>query len=83
MDKRSLKSAAFGAWHVTELEKSRPSFSPHNELSLSTSPRLPATSNNEEGSMVLFGGVDPSYYRGDLKWVPVTQRGFWQISMDR
>ncbi|XP_015989654.1 pregnancy-associated glycoprotein [Rousettus aegyptiacus] len=40
------------------------------------------SSNNEEGSMVLFGGVDPSYYRGDLKWVPVTQRGFWQISMD-
>lgn len=81
MDKRSLKSAAFGAWHVTELEESHPSFSPHNELSLSTSPTH--TSNNEEGSMVLFGGVDPSYYRGDLKWVPVTQRGFWQISMDR
>lgn len=46
-------------------------------------PPPPHTSNNEEGSMVLFGGVDPSYYRGDLKWVPVTQRGFWQISMDR
>ncbi|XP_039716179.1 pepsin F-like [Pteropus medius] len=40
------------------------------------------SSNNKKRSVVLFGGVDPSYYKGDLKWVPVTQRGFWQISMD-
>nr|XP_060460475.1 pepsin F-like [Panthera onca] len=37
---------------------------------------------NEEGSVVMFGGVDHSYYSGDLNWVPVSKRLYWQLSMD-
>lgn len=35
------------------------------------------------GSVVMFGGVDHSYYKGELKWVPVSRQGYWQITMDR
>lgn len=31
----------------------------------------------------MFGGVDHSYYSGDLNWVPVSKRLYWQLSMDR
>jgi hypothetical protein len=31
------------------------------------------------GGEYLFGGIDDSKYTGQLTYVPVTQRGFWQI----
>ncbi|XP_036151704.1 pepsin A-5-like isoform X1 [Myotis myotis] len=40
------------------------------------------SSNKEKGSVVMFGGVDHSYYRGELQWVPVSTQGFWQITVD-
>lgn len=46
-------------------------------------PSASSLSNKKDSSVVMFGGVDPSYYKGDLKWVPVTKPGYWQISMDR
>ena len=33
--------------------------------------------------MVMFGGVLDCYYKGDLKWVPLTQTSYWQIALDR
>ncbi|XP_044115339.1 pepsin F-like [Neovison vison] len=36
----------------------------------------------EEGSVVMFGGVDHSYYSGDLNWVPVSRPLYWQLTMD-
>ncbi|XP_065792567.1 pregnancy-associated glycoprotein 2-like [Muntiacus reevesi] len=36
-----------------------------------------------EGSVVMFGGVDQNYYKGELNWVPVSQTRHWQISMNR
>lgn len=53
-------------------------YSPLTVSPLSTSPLI-----NEEGSVVMVIRVDPSYYKGDLKWVPVTKPDCWQISMDR
>ncbi|XP_062053824.1 pepsin II-1 [Lepus europaeus] len=40
------------------------------------------SSNGEKGSMVMFGGIDSSYYTGSLNWVPVSHEGYWQITMD-
>ncbi|XP_041050881.1 pepsin A-like [Carcharodon carcharias] len=34
------------------------------------------------GSEVVFGGVDPNHYTGQINWVPVTQQTYWQISLD-
>ena len=33
--------------------------------------------------MVMFGGVDKSYYQGALSWVPLIQAGNWHVHMDR
>ncbi|XP_014306143.2 pepsin F-like, partial [Myotis lucifugus] len=40
------------------------------------------SSNNRNGSVVMFGGVDHSYYRGELQWVPVSEQEFWQVTVD-
>ena len=36
-----------------------------------------------EGSVVMFGGVDNCYYKGELNWVPLIQAGDWSVHMDR
>lgn len=38
---------------------------------------------NEEGSMLMLGAIDSSYYRGSLHWVPVTVQQYWQFTVDR
>nr|XP_005896216.1 PREDICTED: pregnancy-associated glycoprotein 2 [Bos mutus] len=35
-----------------------------------------------EGSVVMFGGVDHRYYKGELNWIPVSQPHHWLISMN-
>lgn len=67
-----------GACCGAELEKSKP------PLPLTMSPSSPSPlRKEEEGSVVMFGGVDHSYYSGDLNWVPVSRPFYWQLSMDR
>nr|XP_040140186.1 pepsin F-like isoform X2 [Ictidomys tridecemlineatus] len=39
-------------------------------------------SREEKGSVLMLGGVDPSYYSGQLTWVPVSKPSYWQIAMD-
>ncbi|XP_057585230.1 pregnancy-associated glycoprotein 2-like [Hippopotamus amphibius kiboko] len=41
------------------------------------------SNGKENGSVVMFGSVDHSYHRGELKWTPVSQTSYWQISMNR
>lgn len=40
-------------------------------------------SDDQSGSVVMFGGIDSSYYSGNLNWVPVSVEGYWQITVDR
>ncbi|XDB65875.1 hypothetical protein AB1E18_019185 [Capra hircus] len=35
-----------------------------------------------EGSVVMFGGVDHRFYKGELNWVPVSPPRHWLISMN-
>ncbi|XP_057583150.1 pregnancy-associated glycoprotein 2-like [Hippopotamus amphibius kiboko] len=37
----------------------------------------------ENDSMVMFGGVDHSYHKGELEWIPVSQTHHWQMTMNR
>ena len=39
--------------------------------------------DGQEGSVVMFGGVDHRYYKGELNWIPVSQTSYWQISMNK
>ena len=38
--------------------------------------------DEQEGSVVIFGGVDHCYYKGELNWVPLIQAGVWIVHMD-
>ncbi|XP_042532484.1 pepsin F-like [Dipodomys spectabilis] len=40
------------------------------------------SSKEEKDSVLMLGGVDPSYYYGDLNWVPVSKPKYWQVAMD-
>lgn len=48
-------------------------------------PSFPSTShsNDQSGSVVMFGGIDSSYYSGSLNWVPLSAETYWQITLDR
>ena len=39
--------------------------------------------DEQEGSVVMFGGVDHRYYKGELNWIPLTKAGDWIIRLDR
>ncbi|KAF1390570.1 hypothetical protein PFLUV_G00059410 [Perca fluviatilis] len=40
------------------------------------------SSQSEQGSEVVFGGVDSSHYTGQINWIPLSSATYWQISMD-
>ncbi|KAG9330588.1 hypothetical protein JZ751_023724, partial [Albula glossodonta] len=40
------------------------------------------SSNKQDGSVVMFGEIDQSYYTGAITWVPLSSETYWQISMD-
>ncbi|DAA13821.1 TPA: pregnancy-associated glycoprotein 10-like [Bos taurus] len=41
------------------------------------------SSRRENGSVLMFGGVDHSYHTGKLNWVPVSRTHYWQITIGR
>ena len=34
------------------------------------------------GGEVVFGGVDKAHYKGSHTYVPVTRKGYWQVSVE-
>ncbi|KAK9410224.1 pepsin A-like [Crotalus adamanteus] len=40
------------------------------------------SSDEQGGSFVMFGGIDDSYYTGNLNWVPLSAELFWEITLD-
>ena len=50
---------------------------------LQGSPLTSLYRDEQEGSVVMFGGVDKSYYQGVLDWVPLIEMGDWSVHMDR
>ncbi|KAI0226423.1 aspartic proteinase precursor, partial [Massospora cicadina] len=37
----------------------------------------------EKGGELVLGGVDKKHYKGKITWVPVTRKGYWQVSLDK
>lgn len=38
---------------------------------------------NTEGSALVLGGVNPSYYTGDFKYYPLKLAAWWVLSLDK
>ena len=50
---------------------------------LQGSPLTSLYRDEQEGSVVMFGGVDHCYYKGELNWVPLVKADDWTIHVDR
>ncbi|KAM9324964.1 pepsin A-like [Gastrophryne carolinensis] len=40
------------------------------------------SSQGQSGSFILFGGVDYSFWNGNINWIPVSSQTYWQITVD-
>ncbi|KAG0182353.1 Vacuolar protease A [Apophysomyces sp. BC1034] len=37
--------------------------------------------DEQNGGELVFGGVNPAHFEGDIHWSPVTRKGYWQIEI--
>ncbi|ODQ64190.1 aspartyl proteinase [Nadsonia fulvescens var. elongata DSM 6958] len=40
------------------------------------------TEKDKEGGVAVFGGHDSDYYHGDITWLPVRRKAYWEVSFD-
>lgn len=39
--------------------------------------------DTENGGELILGGIDHSLYKGSIHWVPVTEKSYWQIHINK
>ncbi|CAO3599107.1 unnamed protein product [Absidia cylindrospora] len=35
-----------------------------------------------KGGELVLGGTDPDHYKGNITWVPIKRKGYWEVTMD-
>lgn len=38
--------------------------------------------NDEKSSEAVFGGVDRDHYKGDIKYIPLRRKAYWEVDLD-
>jgi saccharopepsin len=38
--------------------------------------------SEEEGSVATFGGVDKSHYKGEIEYIPLRRKAYWEVDLD-
>lgn len=41
-----------------------------------------ASEGDNEGGELVLGGTDPDHYKGNITWLPVKRKGYWEVKMD-
>ncbi|KAB0357744.1 hypothetical protein FD754_001900 [Muntiacus muntjak] len=59
-----------------------PNFNDPKNQSAISEPVFAFYLSKAKDSVVMFGGVDHRYYKGELNWVPLTQMGHWCVHMN-
>ncbi|KAJ9066960.1 aspartic proteinase precursor [Entomophthora muscae] len=44
---------------------------------------LNTNGGSDHGGEMVLGGVDKKHYKGKITWVPVTRKGYWEVSLDK
>ncbi|XP_025269060.1 lysosomal aspartic protease-like [Camponotus floridanus] len=44
---------------------------------------LNRNSSELNGGEFILGGSDPAFYKGDFTYIPLSRKGFWQLSVDK
>lgn len=40
-------------------------------------------SYDPQGGELVLGGTNPDHYEGELEWIPVTRKGYWEVNLNK
>lgn len=40
-------------------------------------------SSEDDGGEAVFGGIDPTHYKGSISYVPVRRRAYWEVELEK
>jgi saccharopepsin len=39
--------------------------------------------SEQDGGEAVFGGIDEKHYKGDIKYVPVRRKAYWEVELEK
>jgi saccharopepsin len=39
--------------------------------------------SEDDGGEAIFGGIDPSAYKGEINYVPVRRKAYWEVELEK
>jgi saccharopepsin len=40
-------------------------------------------SSEDDGGEAVFGGIDPTHYKGSITYVPVRRKAYWEVELEK
>jgi len=41
------------------------------------------SSDSEDGGEAIFGGIDPTAYKGEIDYVPLRRKAYWEVELQK